>query len=80
MYGMTLLQYESMLAGQGGVCKICKTDQPGGQWNVFAVDHDHATGAVRGLLCAKCNAALGALNDDIGLFLKAIDYLVESRS
>lgn len=57
-YGMTLDDYENMKASQGGKCAICQRDKPGGRGD-FHVDHDHGTGAVRGLLCVKCNMALG---------------------
>lgn len=67
-YGINLEQYEQMLAAQGGVCAMCESDSPGrsrhGTDKCFAVDHDHRTGAVRALLCQKCNLALGLLGDD----------------
>lgn len=54
-YGLTLEDYDAMLADQCGVCALCLRD-PGYRLHV---DHNHETGEVRGLLCAKCNAALG---------------------
>ena len=58
-YGITLADFDRMLAEQGGVCKICKADKAGNTGQCFAVDHCHETGRVRGLLCIKCNARLG---------------------
>jgi hypothetical protein len=59
-YGITVEQYDEMLAAQGGVCALCGTDQPGGRGEHFSVDHCHKDGHVRGLLCAGCNTNLGA--------------------
>jgi ribosomal protein L24E len=53
-YGLTIEQFDEMLAEQGGVCAICGTDTPLGR-GTFHVDHDHQTGQVRGLLCHPCN-------------------------
>jgi hypothetical protein len=39
------------------------------------VDHNHKTGAVRGLLCCKCNFILGHADDDVGILRRAISYL-----
>ena len=61
-YGLTLDQYNALLAKQGGVCAICRC-QPSVQRKPLAVDHDHRTGAVRGILCGKCNVRLVALDD-----------------
>lgn len=59
-YGITDSDYQTMLESQGGRCAICGSLDPRGRgW--FCVDHNHATGEVRGLLCAPCNAALGVL-------------------
>lgn len=63
-YGMTLADYDRMLEEQGGGCKICGTTDPGGRSDKFHIDHDHATGLVRGLLCAGCNLAIGHLRED----------------
>lgn len=58
-YGLTVEQYDTMLAAQGGRCAlfaVCGATEPGGGKTQWAVDHDHATGRVRGLLCLACNA------------------------
>lgn len=60
-----------MLDRQGGACAICLQVRT----ETLHVDHCHATGAVRGLLCGACNRALGLLNDDPGLIRRAADYL-----
>jgi len=70
-YGMSLLEYELRLALQNGVCAICKK-KPNG---LLCVDHCHVTGKVRGLLCRKCNSALGFYDDDPGLARAGADYL-----
>ena len=75
-FGMTPNEYEAMLDLQGGRCAICQTDKPGGRnADYFNVDHDHLTGEVRGLLCAKCNMAIGGLKDSPEVLLRAHHYL-----
>lgn len=56
-YGITVEHYEALLKAQGGVCAICGGTDPAGR--MLAVDHDHATLAIRGLLCFGCNVAVG---------------------
>ena len=58
-----------MVAEQGGLCAICR-EAPAEH-----VDHDHATGRVRGMLCFNCNGALGQFRDRTDLMLRAIGYL-----
>lgn len=60
-YGITLYDYNKILQSQDGVCNIC--GQPPSVRKHLAVDHDHDTGAVRGLLCHKCNVSLGHFKD-----------------
>lgn len=68
-YGISLADYENMLARQDGKCAIC-TQPP----NRPVVDHCHSTGRVRGILCLKCNAMLPAIED--GAYLAgALRYL-----
>ena len=68
---MTIAEYELILKSQNGVCKIC---YKGFQYNL-SVDHDHATGKVRGLLCKNCNTMLGNAKDSIQILQSAITYL-----
>lgn len=73
-YGLRPGDYEVMLSAQGGGCAICKrTENFDGRR--FAVDHCHRTGRVRGLLCTKCNVAVGLLGDSPALLMTAIEYL-----
>jgi hypothetical protein len=72
-YGMTLDDYERMFEEQGGVCAICSKPRP--EERTLHVDHDHVTGVIRGLLCFRCNNALGDFDEEFELFRKAADYL-----
>ena len=75
LYGLTAEQFEQMLETQGGVCAICGTDEWDRSGRGPNVDHDHATGAVRALLCTNCNHGLGKFRDDTALLLAAVKYL-----
>ena len=57
-YGLTITQYYDMVKQQNGLCNICGVDRCN-TGRRYAVDHDHATGRVRGLLCFDCNTRLG---------------------
>lgn len=78
-YGITPEEFDEMLAGQNGACAICETTEPEGRYGVFAVDHDHQTGKVRGILCSKCNSALGQMGDNEEGVLKFLHYLQSSK-
>lgn len=71
-YGVTLQEFNTLFDYQRGECAVCHR-HPAKQR--FAVDHDHTTGAVRGLLCRRCNLALGLFNDSTDLLWKSIIYL-----
>ncbi len=71
-YGVSPEQYDAMYEAQGGVCAICRTE--GGSYRL-AVDHDHATDQIRGLLCSNCNAAIGLLQDKPEYLSSALLYL-----
>ena len=75
-YGITVEQYDEMLAEQDGKCACCGTTEPGGHGG-FHVDHCHDTGEVRGLLCHSCNAAIGGLGDNLEGVWNAMLYLVK---
>jgi hypothetical protein len=72
MFGISLAEYEAKLAAQGGVCAVCGQKD---EWFSLAVDHDHATGLVRGLLCSQCNRGLGLFKDRADLLDNAAAYL-----
>ncbi len=73
-YGLTPEQHATMLRQQGYVCAICKRVNENGK--ALAVDHDHKTGEVRGLLCFRCNMGLGYFQDSPGLLTHAGQYLL----
>src|SRR5262245_17713190 len=72
-YGITVEEYNAILARQNGCCRICKRKVKGN----LCVDHDHKTGKVRGLLCRTCNPGCGHLRDDPKLARIAADYLAD---
>lgn len=72
-FGVDDSTYQGMLESQQGVCAICKGTNKNGK--ALAVDHNHATGDIRGLLCISCNTALGKFRDSEELLLRAINYL-----
>lgn len=76
-YGITLEEYDRILASQGGVCAICGGDDPGTgrPADSLVVDHDHANGRVRGILCHPCNRGIGYLKDRADLAERACSYL-----
>ena len=83
VYGLTVATYDAMLAEQSGCCAICDSPNPGltkaGAPRAWSVDHDHATGAVRGLLCRDCNSGLGSFKDNAASLLAAERYLQQHR-
>lgn len=72
-FGITLVQYRAMAEAQGYLCAICGETCKTGR--SLAVDHDHETGRVRGLLCARCNNGLGNFCDNVDSLRRAIAYL-----
>lgn len=73
-YGISVHTYNSMLKEQDGKCAICKRICESGRR--LAVDHSHNEGRVRGLLCSKCNRAIGLFRDDPAIMSNALDYLM----
>lgn len=78
-YGITPEIYKRMLIEQNNVCAICGKEETVKNYkdkvSSLAVDHDHKTGKIRGLLCQKCNSGLGKFEDNEDNMLKAVEYL-----
>jgi hypothetical protein len=79
-YGITLEDFQSLFDNQDGKCAICSQTlptilDPGKLRKSLAVDHNHDNGKVRGLLCGKCNMALGLFSDSVDILNSAIHYL-----
>jgi hypothetical protein len=72
-YGIGARDVERLIVEQGGVCAICGRPDP------EHVDHDHATGLVRGVLCFNCNGGLGQFRDNAEFLAAAIEYLQRPR-
>ena len=69
-YGLSLADYRALQQRQGNACAICRKVT-----RVLCIDHCHVTGRVRGLLCQRCNSALGFCADDPRLLRAALAYL-----
>lgn len=81
-YGITIEQYEQMLVDQKSLCAIClRPPEPTskGHGERFHIDHCHATGKVRGLLCYCCNSGLGSFLDNVEAVQRAAEYLKRSQ-
>jgi hypothetical protein len=78
-HGLTVSVYKEKWAEQDGRCAICRTEETvrgsTGRVRRLAIDHDHESGEVRGLLCHACNVALGLFDDDPELLEAAAGYL-----
>jgi len=70
-YGISEDEYRAILSAQGGCCAICLNVDKGN----LSVDHDHVTNEIRGLLCKKCNCAIGLLYDDPQRIDRAAKYI-----
>lgn len=78
-FDMTVEAYEAMLGSQENRCAICART-PDEVGRSLAVDHDHSTGEIRGLLCSRCNVGIGLLGDSIGGVMRAVSYLRRQSS
>lgn len=74
-YKLSDADFSLLLARANGVCEICASPFQGAPH----VDHCHATGKVRGLLCSQCNTALGLFKDSVGHLRSAVDYLQHNQ-
>ena len=71
----TASEYAKVLTCQGGGCAICGVTKANRAGHLLMVDHNHATGQLRGLLCNSCNSAIGYLDEDLARIQRAIAYL-----
>jgi hypothetical protein len=79
-YGVSREQYDEILDRQDGLCAICRGPEKRmiyGRLRPLAVDHNHVTGQIRGLLCSSCNQAIGFFDEDEQKMVAAIAYLAE---
>jgi len=72
-YGITLADKKDMMTSQNGACAICGEEFRNGKDT--HIDHNHSTGRVRGVLCSRCNFALGLIKDNKDIALNMADYL-----
>jgi hypothetical protein len=77
-YGIDHKTYETIFKNQGSCCALCGSVESGRPYKNFAVDHNHETKEVRGLLCYNCNSGLGMFKDSPKLLKRAIQYLEEN--
>jgi hypothetical protein len=78
-YGLTEADWDAFIKRQKNRCAVCRTDTPGGRGERWHIDHDHVTNQVRGLLCGKCNSAIGLLQDDPEIIRAAARYVTKHR-
>lgn len=77
-YKLSSDELDRIFAEQSGKCAICRREllkEPGDRRKSAHIDHDHATGAVRGLLCMNCNLGIGSLMESAELLDSAAAYL-----
>ena len=80
LYGLSVADYDELFSQQHGQCAICGSTGTKKVHAFLFVDHDHSTGAIRGLLCNSCNRAIGLLKDNADTLRKAADYIDRSKS
>ena len=78
-YGITTQEYEKARVKQNNCCLLCGKHETTQRYGKLVVDHCHATGDYRGLLCSSCNFGLGSFYDNIEVLEKAIKYVKENR-
>lgn len=75
-FGMTPNQFNTLNQSQNGVCAICR-NPPSNKRKRLDVDHCHDTGKIRGLLCSRCNTAIGLMRDSVATLVRAVNYLAQ---
>lgn len=75
-YGVTEEQYQALYKKQNGKCALCGNPETDARHGRLSIDHNHETGEIRGLLCGRCNMAIGLLRDDPVLARRVAAYLL----
>lgn len=83
-FGLTIEEYLKQLKKQNGVCGICgnketRTNKRTNEITCLVVDHNHKTNQFRGLLCNRCNVAIGMFSDNTQIFKRAIRYIIKGN-
>lgn len=78
-YQITIEDYKALLIRQNGQCAICLRDKGNDRGHRLHIDHDHATGLVRGLLCSRCNSAIGYFDEQPVRLRRAASYIEKWR-
>lgn len=83
-YALSVAEWNALWEAQGERCAFCETQEPGAHHGKFCTDHDHLTGAVRGILCDRCNRRVGFFGDDLAAFEEMVvrvrTYLTETAA
>ena len=79
-YGLSITEFDNLLLSQDNRCAICKEPLDLQNPKNVNIDHNHLTGKVRGILCLKCNVAIGLLRDNPEYVYNAYKYLKERDS
>lgn len=75
LYGLTEREYDDMVIASCGRCASCGRMDDGSKALGIVIDHDHATGRVRGLICHQCNSALGLLEESLERLAELSSYI-----
>lgn len=75
---LTYKEYRRLVQNADFKCQVCRTPETDGKTRL-AVDHDHRTGEVRGVLCHRCNRGIGLLGDSVEGAEAALTYLMEQE-
>jgi hypothetical protein len=79
-YGLTIDDFEAIVEAQDGRCAVClRVFDPDPQKRDMQIDHNHETGVMRGVVCARCNAILGRVDRDVEVLKRAVAYLERVR-
>lgn len=76
-YGISVEDYNRTLLQQGGGCAVCGAMATDSLGRKLSVDHNHATGKARGLLCSRCNRAVADLREDRKIAKRMVEYLTK---